>query len=139
MPCAPRQLLRAETRRDSGLRREPGMPVRVGINGFGIERGLLNTVHAYTNSQRLVDLATKDLRDARAAAINIVPSTTGAARAVGLVIPELKGRFDGMSFRVPVATVSVIDFTALLERETSVAELNAIMREAAEGSLKGIL
>jgi glyceraldehyde 3-phosphate dehydrogenase len=112
---------------------------KVLFDRFGIERGLLTTVHAYTNSQRLVDLATKDLRDARAAAINIVPSTTGAARAVGLVIPELKGRFDGMSFRVPVATVSVVDFTAVLGRETSVAEINGVMKEAAEGALKGIL
>jgi len=112
---------------------------KVLFDRFGIERGLLTTVHAYTNSQRLVDLATKDLRDARAAAINIVPSSTGAARAVGLVIPELKGRFDGMAFRVPVATVSVIDFTAILGRDTSVSELNAVMKEAAEGPLKGIL
>jgi glyceraldehyde 3-phosphate dehydrogenase len=106
---------------------------------FGIEKGLLTTVHAYTNSQRLVDLATKDVRDARAAAMNIVPSSTGAARAVGLVIPELKGRFDGMAFRVPVSTVSVVDFTALLGQETSVGEVNAAMRAAAEGPLKGIL
>jgi len=106
---------------------------------FGIERGLLTTVHAYTNSQRLVDLATKDVRDARAAAMNIVPSATGAAKAVGLVIPELKGKFDGMSFRVPVSTVSVVDFTAVLNRQTSVEEVNRVMREAAEGPLKGIL
>jgi glyceraldehyde 3-phosphate dehydrogenase len=106
---------------------------------FGIQKGLLTTVHAYTNSQRLVDLATKDVRDARAAAINIVPSSTGAARAVGLVIPELKGRFDGMAFRVPVSTVSVVDFTALLGRDATVAEVNQSMREAAEGPLKGIL
>ena len=106
---------------------------------LGIEKGLLTTIHAYTNSQRLVDLATKDLRDARAAAINIVPSATGAARAVGLVIPELKGKFDGMAFRVPTSTVSVIDFTAIVSRETSVAEVNGMMREAAEGPLKGIL
>ncbi len=105
----------------------------------GIEKGLLTTVHAYTNSQRLVDLATKDLRDARAAALNIVPSSTGAARAVGLVIPELKGKFDGMAFRVPTSTVSVVDFTAILGRETTKDEINAAMREAAEGPLKGIL
>ncbi len=105
----------------------------------GIEKGLLTTVHAYTNSQRLVDLATKDPRDARAAGINIVPSSTGAARAVGLVIPELKGRFDGMAFRVPVSTVSVVDFTALMARETTVQEVNQAMRAAAEGHLKGIL
>jgi glyceraldehyde 3-phosphate dehydrogenase len=112
---------------------------KVLFDRFGIEKGLLTTVHAYTNSQRLVDLAAKDPRDARAAAINIVPSSTGAARAVGLVIPELKGRFDGMAFRVPVSTVSVVDFTAILGRDAGVSEVNQVMREAAEGSLKGIL
>jgi glyceraldehyde 3-phosphate dehydrogenase len=106
---------------------------------FGVEKGLLTTVHAYTNSQRLLDLASPDLRDARAAAMNIVPAATGAARAVGLVIPELQGRFNGMAFRVPVSTVSVIDFVALLARNATVDEINAAMREAAEGSLKGIL
>jgi glyceraldehyde 3-phosphate dehydrogenase len=112
---------------------------KVLFDRYGIEKGLLTTVHAYTNSQRLADLATKDLRDSRAAAINIVPAATGAARAVGLVIPELKGRFDGMAFRVPVSTVSVIDFTALLGRETTVDDINGAMREAAAGPLKGIL
>lgn len=106
---------------------------------YGIERGLLTTVHAYTNSQRTVDTAAKDLRDARAAGLNIVPSSTGAARAVGLVIPELQGKFTGMAFRVPVATVSVVDFTAILNREASPADINAAMQKAAEGPLKGIL
>ena len=106
---------------------------------FGIDRGLLTTVHAYTNSQKTVDTATKDLRDARAAALNIVPSGTGAARAVGLVIPELQGKFTGMAFRVPVATVSVVDFTALLQKEASPTEINAAMKKAADGPLKGIL
>ena len=106
---------------------------------WGIESGLLTTVHAYTNSQRTVDTATKDLRDARAAAMNIVPAATGAARAVGLVIPALKGKFTGMAFRVPTPTVSVVDFTAMLENEASVAEINAAMKAAAEGPLKGIL
>jgi glyceraldehyde 3-phosphate dehydrogenase len=106
---------------------------------WGIKTGLLTTIHSYTNSQRLLDVATKDLRDARAAGLNIVPSTTGAARAVGLVIPELKGRFTGMSFRVPTPTVSVVDFTADLEREASVEEMNAAFKEAAEGSLQGIM
>src|SRR5918998_320048 len=92
---------------------------------WGIEKGLLTTVHSYTNSQRLLDLATSDLRDARAAAVNIVPSATGAARAVGLVIPELQGRFNGMAFRVPVSTVSVIDFVAVLDRGTSADAINA--------------
>jgi glyceraldehyde 3-phosphate dehydrogenase len=106
---------------------------------FGIDRGLLTTVHAYTNSQRTVDTAAKDLRDARAAAENIVPSSTGAAKAVGLVIPELKGKFTGMAFRVPTRTVSVVDFTALLNRDASVDEINAAMKEFAEGPMKGIL
>jgi len=106
---------------------------------WGIESGLLTTVHAYTNSQRTVDTATKDLRDARAAAMNIVPAATGAARAVGLVIPALKGKFTGMAFRVPTPTVSVVDFTAMLENEASVAEINAAMKAAADGPLKGIL
>ena len=106
---------------------------------FGIDRGLLTTVHAFTNSQRTVDTAAKDLRDARAASINIVPSSTGAAKAVGLVIPELQGKFTGMAFRVPVPTVSVVDFTAILNKEASPAEINAAMKKAAEGPLKGIL
>jgi glyceraldehyde 3-phosphate dehydrogenase len=107
---------------------------------FGIEKGLLTAVHAYTNSQRTVDTAAGDLRDARAAAQNVVPSSTGAAKAVGLVLPNLQGRFTGMSFRVPVPTVSVVDFTALLRREASVAEINEAHREAAaSGPLHGIL
>ena len=106
---------------------------------FGIEKGLLTTIHAYTNSQKVVDTAAKDLRDARAAALNIVPSSTGAARAVGLVIPELQGKFTGMAFRVPVSTVSVVDFTALLSKDAPVADINAAMKAAAEGPLKGIL
>ncbi len=106
---------------------------------FGIEKGLLTTVHAYTNSQRLLDMASKDLRDARAAAINIVPSETGAARAVGLVIPELVGKFSGMAFRVPTNTVSVVDFTAVLGRNVTKDEINAAMKEYADGPMKGIL
>ncbi|MFM8578224.1 MAG: type I glyceraldehyde-3-phosphate dehydrogenase [Planctomycetaceae bacterium] len=106
---------------------------------FGIERGLLTTVHAYTNSQKTVDTAAKDLRDARAAAMNIVPSSTGAAKAVGLVLPELKGKFTGMAFRVPVPTVSVVDFTAILGKEASPEAINAEMQKAAEGPLAGIL
>ena len=98
---------------------------------FGIEKGLLTTIHAYTNSQKTVDTATKDLRDARAAAMNIVPSSTGAARAVGLVIPELQGKFTGMAFRVPTPTVSVVDFTALLSKDAPVADINAAMKAAA--------
>ncbi len=106
---------------------------------FGIEKGLLTTVHAYTNSQKLQDVGAKDMRDARAAAENIVPSETGAARAVGLVIPELKGKFGGMAFRVPTPTVSVIDFTAILNREVSKDEIRSAMVEYAAGRGKGVL
>ena len=106
---------------------------------FGIEKGILTTVHSYTNTQRLLDVATKDLRDARAAALNIVPSETGAARAVGLVIPELQGKFSGMAFRVPTSTVSVVDFTALLSRNVTKEEINSAVKEYADGALKGIL
>ena len=106
---------------------------------WGIQKGLLTTVHSYTNTQRLLDMATKDLRDARAAALNIVPSTTGAARAVGLVIPELQGRFSGMSFRVPTPTVSVVDFVADLGSEVTVEEVNGVLKAAAEGPLRGIM
>jgi glyceraldehyde 3-phosphate dehydrogenase len=112
---------------------------KVLFDRFGIERGLLTTIHAYTNSQRLLDVASKDPRDARAAALNIVPSETGAARAVGLVIPELKGKFGGMAFRVPTPTVSVIDFTAVLGRDASRDEINGAMREYASGQMAGIL
>ncbi len=106
---------------------------------FGIEKGLLTTVHAYTNSQKLQDTAAKDLRDARAGAENIVPSSTGAARAVGLVIPELKGKFSGMAFRVPTSTVSVVDFTALLARDAAIEEINAAVKEYASGPMSGIV
>jgi len=106
---------------------------------FGIEKGMLTTVHAYTNSQKLQDVGAKDLRDARAAAQNIVPSETGAARAVGLVIPELKGKFGGMAFRVPTPTVSVVDFTAILNKEASKEDIRAAMLEYARGPMKGIL
>src|SRR5919198_4197466 len=113
---------------------------KVLFDRWGIAKGLLTTVHSYTNSQRLLDLAAKDLRDARAAPQNIVPAETGAARAVGLVIPELQGRFGGMSFRVPTSTVSVIDFTALLEKpEVGKDEINAAMAEYAGSKMKGIL
>jgi glyceraldehyde 3-phosphate dehydrogenase (phosphorylating) len=106
---------------------------------FGIDKGFLTTIHAYTNSQKLQDLGAKDLRDARAAAQNIVPSSTGAAKAVGLVIPELKGKFTGMAFRVPTPTVSVVDFTAILNKEATAEEIRAAMIEYANGSMKGIL
>ncbi len=106
---------------------------------FGIDKGVLTTVHAYTNSQKLQDLGAKDPRDARAAAQNIVPSETGAAKAVGLVIPELKGKFGGMAFRVPTPTVSVVDFTAVLNKEASKDEIRAAMIEYARGPMEGIL
>ena len=115
-------------------------PVAKVLNdSFGIEKGFLTTVHAYTNSQRLLDVAAKDPRDARAAAQNIVPSATGAAKAVALVIPELQGRFTGMAFRVPTPTVSVVDFTAVLGRDVSRDEVNAAFADAAGNSLKGIM
>jgi len=100
---------------------------------FGIKRALMSTIHAYTNGQQILDMAYKDLRRARSAGINIIPTTTGAAKAVSLVIPELEGRFDGMAFRVPVVTVSVVDLTAELEKSTSVEELNGAFKTAAEG------
>jgi len=106
---------------------------------FGIDKGVLTTVHAYTNSQKLQDLGAKDMRDARAAGQNIVPSATGAAKAVGLVIPELKGRFGGMAFRVPTPTVSVVDFTATLNKEATAEDIRAAMLEYANGPMKGIL
>lgn len=106
---------------------------------FGIQKGLLTTVHAYTNSQKLQDVGAKDPRDARAAAENIVPSETGAARAVGLVIPELKGKFGGMAFRVPTPTVSVIDFTAILDHKATKEEVRDAMVAAANGPMKDVL
>ena len=108
-------------------------------DGWTIRRGLMNTIHSYTNDQKILDVAHKDPRRARAAALNIIPTTTGAAKALALVIPDLKGKFDGFSLRVPTPTVSVVDFTAELERETSVDELNAAFRAAAAGPMKGIL
>lgn len=106
---------------------------------FGIEKGILTTVHAYTNTQRLLDVAAREMRDARAAALNIVPSETGAARAVGLVIPDLHGKFTGMAFRVPTSTVSVIDFTILLRRDVTRDEINAVMKRWSEERMPEIL
>ena len=105
----------------------------------GIERGLMNTIHSYTNDQRILDVAHKDPRRARAAGQNIIPTSTGAAKALALVIPDLKGRFDGFSLRVPTPTVSVVDFTASVHRDTSVEELNDAFRAAEAGPMKGIL
>jgi glyceraldehyde 3-phosphate dehydrogenase len=106
---------------------------------FGIESGLMTTVHAYTNDQRVQDLVHEDPYRARAAAINIIPSTTGAAKAVGLVLPALKGKLTGISLRVPVPTGSIVDLTANLAKETTADEINAAMKKAADGPLKGIL
>lgn len=106
---------------------------------FGIERGMMNTIHSYTNDQRILDQVHKDLRRARSAGVNIIPTTTGAARALALVIPELKGRFDGMSLRVPTVTVSVVDFVADVRKEATKEAVNDAYKQAATGALKGIL
>jgi glyceraldehyde 3-phosphate dehydrogenase len=106
---------------------------------FTIRRGLMNTIHSYTNDQRILDVAHKDPRRARAAGQNIIPTSTGAAKALALVMPDLKGKFDGFSLRVPTPTVSVVDFTAELERDTTLKELNQAFRDAAAGPLEGIL
>ena len=106
---------------------------------FGIERGLMNTIHSYTNDQRILDVAHKDPRRARAAGQNIIPTTTGAAKALALVIPDLKGKFDGFSLRVPTPTVSVVDFTADISRPATEDEINDAFRGAATGPMKGIL
>src|SRR5215470_15417039 len=113
--------------------------VKVLHNNFGIERGLMTTTHAYTNDQRILDLMHKDLRRARAAAMNIVPTTTGAAKAIGLVMPELKGKLHGLSLRVPTSTVSVVDLVVDLKKSTTVEDLNDAFKQAAEGKLQGIL
>ena len=106
---------------------------------FGIVRGFMTTVHAYTNDQKILDLPHKDLRRARAAAVSIIPTTTGAAKAVGMVIPELKGKLDGFALRVPVSDGSVIDLVAEIKESVTVEHVNAAMKQAAEGKLKGIL
>ena len=108
-------------------------------DSFGIESGLMTTVHAYTNDQRILDLPHSDLYRARAAAVNIIPTSTGAAKAVGIVIPELNGKLTGMAMRVPVATGSVVDLTAVLSKPATVEGINAAIKAAAEGPMKGIL
>jgi len=113
--------------------------VKVLHDTFGVKRGLMTTSHAYTNDQVILDTVHKDLRRARAAALNIVPTTTGAARVVGVVIPELNGKLHGLALRVPTPTVSIVDFVADLARNTTVEEVNAAFKRAAEGALKGIL
>lgn len=114
-------------------------PVSVIHKAFGIEKAMMTTVHAYTNDQRILDLPHKDLRRARAAALSIIPTTTGAAKAISLVIPELKGRFDGYALRVPTPTVSVVDFVAEINKKTTTDELRAVLKSAADGELKGIM
>jgi len=115
-------------------------PVAKIVNdSFGIVKGLMTTVHAYTNDQKILDLPHKDLRRARAAALSMIPTSTGAAKAVSLVLPELKGKLDGMAIRVPVPTVSVVDLVAEVSRKTSAEEVNAALKAAANGKLKGIL
>jgi glyceraldehyde 3-phosphate dehydrogenase len=106
---------------------------------FGIERGLMTTTHAYTNDQRILDLMHKDLRRARAAAMNIVPTSTGAAKAIGLVMPELKGKLHGLSLRVPTSTVSVVDLVVDLKKSAGVDDVNAALKETANAQMKGIL
>ena len=112
---------------------------KVLLNKFGIESGLMTTVHSYTNDQRILDLPHKDLRRARAAACSIIPTTTGAAKAVALVLPELKGKLNGFAMRVPTPNVSITDLTVLLQKDTTAEEINAVLKEAAEGELKGIM
>ncbi|KAB2967067.1 MAG: type I glyceraldehyde-3-phosphate dehydrogenase [Thermoanaerobaculia bacterium] len=112
---------------------------RVLHDAFGVEEGMLTTVHAYTNDQRLSDVPHKDLRRSRAATVNVIPTTTGAARSVGKVLPALKGRLDGISLRVPVPDGSIVDFACRLGARPGVTEINAAMRAAAEGPMKGIL
>ena len=108
-------------------------------DSFGIEKGLVTTVHSYTNDQNILDLPHKDLRRARAAALSMIPTTTGAAKAVSLVLPELKGKLDGMAIRVPTPNVSVVDLVVTLKKKTDAAKVNAALKKASKGALKGIL
>jgi glyceraldehyde 3-phosphate dehydrogenase len=113
--------------------------VKVLLDNFGIIKGQMTTIHAYTNSQRLLDMQSKDLREARAAAMNIVPLSTGAARALKLVIPEIEGKLDGVAYRVPTPTVSIVEVVCLVEKATTAEAVNEAMRKAAAGAMKGIL
>lgn len=112
---------------------------KVLLDNFGIKKGLMNTIHSYTNDQRILDLPHKDLRRARAAALNIIPTTTGAAKAVALVIPELEGKLNGFALRVPTPTVSIVDLTCQLEKSATAEQINEAFQEATEGRMKGIL
>jgi glyceraldehyde 3-phosphate dehydrogenase len=112
---------------------------KVILDNFGIRHGLMTTIHAYTNDQRILDLPHSDLRRARAAAVSLIPTTTGAATAVALVLPQLKGKLDGLAIRVPTPNVSVVDFVAEVERDTTKAEVNEVLRKAADGPMHGII
>ncbi|MBN1809483.1 MAG: type I glyceraldehyde-3-phosphate dehydrogenase [Planctomycetes bacterium] len=114
-------------------------PTKAINDKFTIKRGLMTTIHAYTNDQRILDMIHKDLRRARAAGLNMIPTTTGAAKAIGLVIPELNGKLDGMAIRVPVGTGSLVDLTVEVEKATTAEEVNAAVKAAAQGPMKGIL
>jgi len=114
-------------------------PVKVLHENFGIVKGLMTTIHSYTTTQRLLDLAHSNPRRARAAALNIIPTTTGAATALAKVIPDMKGKFDGFAFRVPTPTVSIVDMVIELEKEVNIDEVNKVLKDAAEGELKGIM
>ena len=113
--------------------------VKVVLDNWGFKHGFMTTVHSYTNDQQILDLPHKDLRRARAAALSIIPTTTGAAKATALVLPEVKGKIDGVSLRVPTPDVSIVDLTAEVEKKTTVEEVNAAFKQAAQGALKGIL
>jgi glyceraldehyde 3-phosphate dehydrogenase len=112
---------------------------KVLLDRFGIKRGFMTTIHSYTNDQRVLDLAHKDFRRSRAAALSMIPTSTGAAKAIGLVIPELKGKMDGVAIRVPTPNVSLVDLTCDLEKDTTKEEVNAAFKEAAQGKMKGVL
>lgn len=114
-------------------------PTKVLHENFGIKKAFMTTIHAYTNDQQILDFPHKDLRRARAAAVSQIPTTTGAAKAVGIVLPELNGKIDGIAIRVPTPNVSLVDLVALLKKDVSVAEVNTALKEAAEGTMKGIL
>ncbi len=114
-------------------------PVKVLLDSFGIVKGQMSTIHSYTNSQRLLDMQSKDLREARAAGLNIVPTSTGAARALKLVIPEIEGKLDGVAYRVPTPTVSIVEVVCVVEKATSADEVNDALRKAADSAMKGIL
>jgi len=113
--------------------------VKVLHQNFGVSKGFMTTIHAYTNDQKILDVFHTDLRRARAAAMNIIPTTTGAAKAVSLVIPDLKGKIHGLAFRIPTPTVSIVDFVADLDRETTAEQINQVFKKAADGMMKGIL